>query len=53
MYTYSIALTSDTRIDTKVAIVSAETALQAMAKAKSNNPDYPHVAACTIVTANY
>ena len=53
MYTFSIALTSDSRPDTKFAIVSAETVLQAMAKAKSNNPDYPHVAACTIVTANY
>ena len=41
MYTYSIALTSDTRPDPKVAIVSAETALQAMAKAKANYPDYP------------
>ena len=53
MYTYSIALTSDTRPDPKVVSVDAETALQAMAKAKADNPDYPHVAACTIVTANY
>ena len=53
MYTFSIALTSDSRPDPKVVSVDAETALQAMAKAKADNPDYPHVAACSIVTANY
>lgn len=53
MCIYSIALTSDTRTDIKVAIVSAESALQAMAKAKAANPDYPHVSAYTIVTANH
>ena len=53
MYTFSIALTSDSRPDTKVVSVDAETALQAMAKAKADNHYYPHVAACTIVTANY
>ena len=53
MYTFSIALISDSRPDPKVVSVDAETALQAMAKAKADNPDYHHVAACSIVTANY
>ena len=54
MMLYSVILfNSDRPSPTKEVIVEAETALQAIAKAKSECPTYADVKGCTLMRVNY
>ena len=54
MMLYSVTFFNKARpTPTKEVMVEAETALQAIAKAKSEHPDYTEVKGCALMRVNY